>query len=425
MLLFHLRPRIGSSSQPDMRAELADIRAAPKRVARSLLISGIRGVVAVLGGSIRAASNGIGHGAAHEDAPSVALIRLDLLGDIVFSLPAARLIKQRLPAARVTMVTLPQTAPLASLSPDVDRVIPIDTNAVRSASGLTSFSTWESLRRAIEAIRRERFDMVVSIYGLTASLLALLARSSYRLGYADEGYPNALDEALSGGRTAGARRHDWEFTQELLTHALSDDAGSLQAAPRIAVEPADRRSAGRLLESRGVREEAKLVVIHAGSGYGDFKRWPARSYAAVARELASLGCDCVLVGAAGDVDLASEIARGAEAASLAGMTTVAELCAVLERADLVISADSGPLHIATALGTRVIGLYGPTDPKVNGPRSWHGQEVVVLRRDIACSPCYSVRVRAECPLGDPVCMRLVGPETVIVEAKRMLGLDPG
>jgi lipopolysaccharide heptosyltransferase II len=338
------------------------------------------------------------------------------------------------------MVTLPQTAALATLDPDVDTVITIDTNAIRSVRGLLSIRTFSCILHAVKELRHQKFDATVSVYGLTASVLAMLTRSSRRLGYADEAYAGALDETVPGGRVGGMlRQHDWEFTKGLVDRvadtvsrrsaaAPQDSSPPLshrEAFPRIEVQEETRISAQRLLDASGVDRRKTLVVLHAGSRYGDFKRWPAGSYAQVARDLAAAGCEVVLVGAESDAPLASEIAAGAGVQSLAGRTTLEQLCAILARADLVISGDSGPLHLATAMGTKVIGLYGPTDPEVNGPRSWRGQEVLVLRRDIVCSPCYSVRVRAECPLGDPICMRLVPPETVLKAAAQMLDLWHG
>jgi ADP-heptose:LPS heptosyltransferase len=116
----------------------------------------------------------------------------------------------------------------------------------------------------------------------------------------------------------------------------------------------------------------------------------------------------VLVGGPADRSIASEVLAGASTpiVSLVGETSVEQLAAVLSRANLVLSSDSGPLHLAVALDRPVVGVYGPTDPRIHGPYVPHAP-ATVLRRDLVCSPCYSMAAAAECPLGDPICMRLV------------------
>jgi ADP-heptose:LPS heptosyltransferase len=105
---------------------------------------------------------------------------------------------------------------------------------------------------------------------------------------------------------------------------------------------------------------------------------------------------------------------------LTGETGVDELLAVLSRCDLVISGDSGPLHMAVALGRPTISIYGPTDPAIYGPAPRPGQEAVVIRRGLHCSPCYTLHATAECPHGQPSCMIDVTVGEVLSAALRVL-----
>jgi ADP-heptose:LPS heptosyltransferase len=128
----------------------------------------------------------------------------------------------------------------------------------------------------------------------------------------------------------------------------------------------------------------------------------------------------VLAGAASDVGIAREVlARAEDVVSLVGRTSVEELVALLAEANLVATGDSGPLHLAVALGVPLLAVYGPTDPAVHGPYNPVGP-VVVHRRDLACSPCYTMAAVAECPLGDPICMRLVSVREMVASAVRLL-----
>ncbi|HEV2236461.1 MAG TPA: glycosyltransferase family 9 protein, partial [Ktedonobacterales bacterium] len=127
----------------------------------------------------------------------------------------------------------------------------------------------------------------------------------------------------------------------------------------------------------------------------------------------------VLVGAPGDGEIAGEIARkaGAGVVSLTGRTSLPELAALLARCDLLVSGDSGPLHIACAVGTPVVGLYGPTDPAISGPL---GRRAVVLRQDLWCAPCYDASAVADCRFGNPVCMKTLPPAAVLAAVRRLL-----
>lgn len=395
-----------------------------KRLIRAFILKLLTILVACVGPVLRQAS-----GTTKQErrrtgwqAKNILLVRLDLLGDLVFSLPVARLIKQSSPQTRITLLALPQTAELATSSPDVDAVITMDTNLVRSVRNLLGPSLWLHLSSAVRQLRSRRFDVGLSIYGRTASLLTLLSRSGMRAGFDDEAYPSALDVRVGGGRYDNrSRRHDSDLSLALVTSVYPWLLEETDVAPKLSIDADSMSAVVLLLQEAGVSLNDALVVLHAGSLNGDFKRWPSTSFAELANRLKRDGVESVLIGSESEEEMALEIASASPAVSLAGCTTMKQLLAVLKRADLIISGDSGPLHVATALGTPAIGIYGPTDPLVNGPRAWQAQPVTVIRKDIVCSPCYSVRTRGECPLyGDPICMRLVSVHEVYEAARRML-----
>lgn len=321
------------------------------------------------------------------------------------------------------MMTLPQTVELARLSPDVDEVIAVDSNLPRSPATLAKTETARHMAHALSALRAKPFDAIISLHGRTASLAAATARGSHRVGFADEAYPGTLEARLPGGRfQRGIRKHDTGRGEQLVAEALARFAGShassdvhlaLPAQPRIAIDDEPKERTARLLSGAGIGPLDRLVIFHVGSGYGDFKRWPANHFAELAVGLQERGLKTAIIGSGNEEELAGSIAASSPAVSLAGQTNLAQLAALLARADLLVSGDSGPLHLAAALGTPVVAIYGPTDPAVNGPIAWAGQPASVVRRDIVCSPCYSVRTPAECPLGNPVCMTLVMPNEVL------------
>jgi ADP-heptose:LPS heptosyltransferase len=197
------------------------------------------------------------------------------------------------------------------------------------------------------------------------------------------------------------------------------------AAPDWPVLALPCEAAGQVagtLAKHGIEPHDRLVVVHAGAINGGAKRWPAANWSQFADAVHDrTGAKIVLVGASGDASLADRVVRASRApvVSLAGTTGIVELAALIERADLVASSDSGPLHLAVALGRPLVAVYGPTDPAIYGPN--HPRAPVrVHRADLPCSPCYSLAATAECPLGDPICMRLVSVQSMVESAVALL-----
>lgn len=399
------------------------MRTKSKALLREVLILGIGAGTRILGSLLRRSVRDQ-QDEVLSSPSSFLVIRLDLLGDAVFSLSTARALKSLFPSARVTFLSLPQTAALLLLSPDVDDVICIDTNLIRVTSNLLRPSVWRHALAAIRSLRSRRYDVVISLYGRTASVMALLSKARVRAGYEDEAYPSTLDRPIASGRMSGGQRlHDSEYGSGIIASLFPQARHEMQWAPLLEVQHSAAQRVDLMLESAGIHKGDHVVAMHAGAHNGEFKRWPAAYHAQVAKRLSQSGAQIVVIGSSTESDLGNEIARESNATSLVGRTSLPEMVALLQRCRLIISGDSGPLHVAAAMGTPAIGIYGPTDPEVNGPQSWAGQDITTLRHDIACSPCYSVRTRAECPLGDPICMRLVTPTAVFDAALRILGLD--
>lgn len=376
----------------------------PRRVLRRAIRQYFFGVFAVLGFAYRR-----GRRQRSRPAPGavreILVVRVDLLGDVLLTLPVVEGLRRAYPGARITMLTLPYTAPLALLSPAVDDVIAVDTNRIRTLRGLRDPRTWSSYARTYRTLRSRHIDLGISIYGRMASLCTFLSGAKWTVGYQSEAYPYLLDDPIPHGRHAG-RLHEVEYGCQLVAHLGVED---LATHPRLQVSRAATERVAALLKAQGVGSEQTVVAIHAGSVNGSAKRWPPHHWAAfidnlVARTQASV----VLVGAQSDFPIAAQVMEGAQSpvVSLVGETSIEELLAVLDRANLVASGDSGPLHLAVARGRPLLAVYGPTDPRIYGPHAPLAP-TVVLRQDLPCSPCYTLAATAECPLGDPICMRLI------------------
>ena len=166
--------------------------------------------------------------------------------------------------------------------------------------------------------------------------------------------------------------------------------------------------------------------LNPGAEYGSAKRWPAEHFVAAAREVQSrTGCLWVLFGGPGDVALAGEIERslasnasrrkGARVVNLAGRTTLRQLCAALRACRVVLTNDTGPMHLAAAVGTRVVALFGSTSPELTGPGLPGDPRHRLLRTDVPCRPCF----RRECPI-DFRCLRGLAPAAVVEQIQSAL-----
>ena len=305
------------------------------------------------------------------------VVRLGAMGDILHALPAMTSLREAHPSWQIDWVVEPRWSPLlsaegssvrdAALQPVVDRLY------------LVPIKAWgrkplhRSTRDQIRALRRElaaaTYDAVVDFQGAVRSAwIARMARSKRVIG---EARPRErLASLLFHERVATHGSHVIEQDVELAAVVAGDALQPVQ--PWLPVDPAAEASADRLLAPCKSRP---MILINPGAGWGA-KRWPVERYAEVAAELIQRGC-CVLVNAGpGEESLADVIANetGGKAILLGG--DLGQLIAVTRRISLAIAGDTGPLHLACALGRPVVGIYGPTAPSRNGP---FGTRFKVLR----------------------------------------------
>lgn len=342
----------------------------------------------------------------------ILVVRVDLLGDVVLSLPAVRALRRAYPDARIDFLALRSTAPILRDEPEVNSVIEFDPHVWRRPGNLLKRKTWGEALRMLRRLRGARYDLAVCISGDIGSILTRLSGAKRRVGYAEEAYPGLLTEAVPGGRYR-ERKHEVEYVLALARAAggvvmPGDELLHLRVNPEAEVEVARRlRRARQELGASG-----PLVAIHAGARNGQAKRWPPTHIAALADRLVrELGALVVLTGAPNEAPLARAVLRGVHTPilNLVGQTSIPQLVAVLAASDVVATGDSGPMHIACAVRTPVVALHGPTDPGISGPTA---RDAIVLRQPLWCSPCYDASATAECPFGNPVCMKSIAPAQV-------------
>lgn len=294
--------------------------------------------------------------------PRFLLIRLGSMGDIVHALPAAASLRAAFPEARVDWLVEARWQDLLALNPDLTNVIPVDTLAWRRAP--MRARTWRSLAGLRRTLREARYDAALDFQGLYKSaVLARLSGAARRIGFAQEfaKEPGAARFYTERVRPPG-NTHVIEMNL-----ALAQAAGARETTPRfpLPVRPEDESAVDTLLSTHRLRD---FFVLSPGGGWGS-KCWPLERYTMLHNVLArERGWRTVVNAGPGEEPLVREFMDRARVSQPVHFPlTLRQLVALLKRARLLVSGDTGPLHLAAALGTPVVGLYGPTDPVRNGP----------------------------------------------------------
>jgi lipopolysaccharide heptosyltransferase II len=281
-------------------------------------------------------------------------------------------------------------------------------------------ATWRDLRAFLRETRRPRYDLAISVCGDIGGVVTRLTGARRRVGYAGEAYPYFMTDPVRGKRYL-TPQHEARYVLDL-ARAAGGIVEEVEERPTLSVKPDARATIRHILQEEREKIGARgpVVAIHPGARNGTAKRWPMRHYAELGDRLSrELDAFVVVTGAPNELALSHEIMRRmtAPAFDLTGKTSLQELVALMAESDLVITGDSGPMHIACAVQTPTIALHGPTEPAQSGPT---GDLAVILRHQLWCSPCYDSSATAECRFGNPVCMKLISPDDVFAAARTQL-----
>ncbi|MBI4465804.1 MAG: lipopolysaccharide heptosyltransferase I [Acidobacteria bacterium] len=305
----------------------------------------------------------------------ILLVRLGSMGDIVHALPVAATLRAASPDARLDWLVEARWQELLEGNPDISNVIPVDTFAWRR--GLLRPGTWAGASELVRGLRGIGYDVALDLQGLYKSaLLARLSGARERLGFEKR----FLKE--SGAARFYTRRVEPPEKSHVveMNLALAQAAGAKPWRLRFPLPAQAQDDAGvaALLQKNQVRE---FFVLSPGGGWGS-KCWPVERYAQLHNALArQRGWRSVANAGPGEEHLVSQLLVQARVTPPVHFPLrLGQLVALVRRARLLVSGDTGPLHLAAALGTPCVGLYGPTDPARNGPYG-PGRAVVVHHRE--------------------------------------------
>jgi lipopolysaccharide heptosyltransferase I len=351
-----------------------------------------------------------------ENARRILIVRLSALGDLVHVLPLLDALRRARPDAHIGWLVEQGNASLLAEHPQLDQVIAFPR---RQLASLLRRGRWIAAARLALAFLRElragRYELTIDAQcNLRSSLLARLSGARRRIGFAPP-YTKEKAHWLSTDRVRVPIGGQLKVERNLaLLGPLGIDGGGARA--RLAI-PESARARARAFRAR--ERGSELIALHPGvSGFGAIKQWAPERFAGVARRLAAeRGTRCIVTWGPGERELAERVVEQSQgSAGLAPETgSLLELAALYLACDAVIGGDTGPVHLAAALGVPVVGLYGPKDPAIYAP--WdavRARPATTVWKQVHCSPC---RLRR---CGNVICMPAIQVEDVTAALARTL-----
>jgi heptosyltransferase I len=300
--------------------------------------------------------------------PRIALIKLSSLGDVVHALPVAATLRARVPGAHLTWIVERREAEVLRDHPALDAVVAVDTRRWRRARGVADVAdVLGAVGHTIRRLRAAAFDVALDLQGLLKSgVLVAATRAPLRIGFAARRCREPLNALFTNRHVEppAAARHVVDQHLALLGPLAVTEPVREFRLPR---DPDAEARAEAFLAGCGFVPGRRLVLLNPGAGRTD-KRWPVERFRTLAERLGEdPGALVLVVWGPGEHADAGHIAAEGRRAVCAPPTNLDQLVAFLRRASVLVAADTGPLHLAAALGTPCVGLYGPTSAVRNGP----------------------------------------------------------
>ncbi len=341
-----------------------------------------------------------------EHTKNILVVQTAFLGDVILTLPMIQTLHRQLPSANIDVVVIPQAVGLLANHPAIHEVISYDKH---SYGGI---ATYFRLRKKL---RVAEYDLaIVPHRSLRSALIAQGAHISKRIGF---------DNSSSPGRFTLLARYRADLHESRRNLSLLEPLGIHEPAsvlPELYPSSADLLAVDQWMQKWGIHPSRALIAIAPGSVWNT-KRWLKDRFAVVAKELSGAGHDVVLVGGADDVALCQEITSTAKSERIfncAGIFSLLQSAYLIKRCRVLLSNDSAPMHIAVAVRTPVVAVFGATSPAY-GFAPYGPSDVVVETNGLACRPC-AIHGGNACPIGTFDCMKRITSEAVLGVIQRKL-----
>ena len=329
----------------------------------------------------------------------ILVIKLRYIGDVILTTPLLRSLRESFPRSRITVLVRPGTESVLQNNPCIDNVVVLPR------------ANWIQQIQFLKFIRSSHFDCVIDLSdGDRSAFLAAISGAKIKIGFNREGrWRGKFYSETVNVRYGNMHMLDYH-AQTLFPLGIEPKVSN----PDIVLTAEEGLAAEQTLIKHKL-QNVQWVMLHPAARYW-FKAWGAERFAAFGEALVKEGFQVVLVGNENEEAVAEKVVKLAQDKfiSLAGKTTLRELAALMTHCCLFVGNDAGPMHMAAAVGCPVLGLFGPTDPGVWGPR---GKKCYTIYKGLDCHECF----HPGCQRGELSCMNLISIEEVISKSLEILG----
>jgi len=344
------------------------------------------------------------------NAPKILILKFSALGDVVHTLPIAATIRKSLPDSYIAWMVEERYQDILAGNPDIDEVIPLRTKVWRK--NWNSKSLGEILH-TIKTLRRQNFDLVLDLHGLLKSgIIAGLSGAPTRVGFHRKNCKEKINTLFTNRKAPyiADGLHVVDITLTLLQTAL----GKIEKTKLFPLQVPDEMDAtvAHFFDQNPDLTRRPIIGINPGAGF-ESKQWELVRFAELADRVSEeLGASILLTWGPGEELKAQQISAHMKQKNwIAPPTSILESIALYKRMALLVSCDSGPLHLVAALGIPTVSIFGPTDPTRNGA---YGVNHEAVYKVLACSFCW----KKTCPLGTKECMQQVTVDEVFQAVKK-------
>lgn len=331
-------------------------------------------------------------------------MKLSAIGDVIHALPVAHALKQCYPEAKISWVVEKAASGILAGNPDIDEILLFDKPKFKSLAGLVTNG-----RKFSGELKKRRFDLALDLQGLFKSAaIAWLSAAPRRYVYQNAREGSAiLCQPVTGSHAKG------HVVEQYLDVVRELGCSVDEAVFSIEFSGQEKEAAGKIAAWQGLDMERPFIILSPGANWPN-KRWPTARFAELTDLLNAKNIPVVLTGGPDDAKLADEIKRAAAIppVDLTGKTSLKELAWIIKQAAVFVGGDTGPMHLAAALGTPITALHGPTDTIRNGPYG-QGHTTLVAARD--CAGCW----KRSCPKGLD-CLEIISAEQVFGELMKYI-----
>ena len=351
------------------------------------------------------------------------------IGDVMLSIPSISLVREAFPSAHISILIKSNLSPLLEGNPDINEIIPFNPDLMSVTEKLKFY----------RGLKEKNFDLAILLTNsFESALSAYLAGIKNRVGYNKDMRGIFLTEKIPMPSRKSPRMHQADFYLTLvkavckMTRIVTlSEAKGLEGLRFFGLRPQNditcnlklatfyipegiQNDVDKFWDEKGLSKKSPVIGMNIGASYGSAKRWFPERFAELSDRIYSeLKGEVMLFGGSGDFNIEAEI-KGRmknKVLSMVGKTTLKSLAAMIKRCHLFITNDSGPMHIAAAVGTPIVAIFGSTDPSETSPLC---DKYKIVRRPVDCSPCW----KRECPT-DHKCMELIKVSDVMDAVKEM------